>query len=309
LEELGKREDVVSILNPINNKSDSGSGNYRLNLITTMQFQQRIDQFTWSPQTFYSNIKPTINFAVCNSTQHLLEYTHTLNGNQNSEDNSKNTEIRREKLDVDSIFDIAYDLQNGDTLAIVADNYCFLWDSVNGKLRAKFQLQSPGVNICWHKDEKSKLMVGEKSGLIRIYHVETLKPLFTLMSNGFNSNSHHNPLLSFDWSDTSPEVVVANTLNTIVLWNTFNSCLPDKVIDNFVKLKMIKMANFKENLIGFIDGRDASSKLTVMNFKTNQVIYQSQSLKLLESYSFNAALPIIAIANEHQLNITKVINY
>jgi len=42
-------------------------------------------------------------------------------------------------------------------------------------------------------------------------------------------------------------------------------------MDNFVKLKMIKLANFKENIIGYIDGRDASSKLTVMNVKTNQV--------------------------------------
>ena len=47
--------------------------------------------------------------------------------------------------------------------------------------------------------------------------------------------------------------------------------LPDKIIDNFVKIKMIKLGNFKENIIGFIDGRDASSKLTVMNIKTNQV--------------------------------------
>ncbi len=65
-------------------------------------------------------------------------------------------------------------------------------------------------------------MVGEKNGLIRIYNVETLKPLFTLMCNGFNS-SHHNPLLSFDWSELNPEVVVGNTINTILLWNTFNS--------------------------------------------------------------------------------------
>lgn len=48
--------------------------------------------------------------------------------------------------------------------------------------------------------------------------------------------------------------------------------LPDKVINNnFVKLKMIRLGHFKENIIGFIDGRDAASKLTVMNVKTNQV--------------------------------------
>ena len=49
--------------------------------------------------------------------------------------------------------------------------------------------------------------------------------------------------------------------------------LPEKVLDNFSKLKMVKIGHFKENIIGFIDGRDASSKLTVMNVKTNQVVH------------------------------------
>ena len=39
---------------------------------------------------------------------------------------------------------------------------------------------------------------------------------------------------------------------------------------------MVKIGNFKENIIGFIDGRDASSKLTVMNVKTNQVTQKNQ---------------------------------
>jgi hypothetical protein len=66
--------------------------------------------------------------------------------------------LKREKLDVDSIFNISYDHQNGEILAMTADNYCFLWDSVNSKMKAKFLLQSPGINICWHKDEKSKVL-------------------------------------------------------------------------------------------------------------------------------------------------------
>ena len=58
---------------------------------------------------------------------------------------------------MDSIFSIGYDQQNGDILAMTADNYCFLWDSLNSKMKARFLLQSPGINICWHKDEKSKV--------------------------------------------------------------------------------------------------------------------------------------------------------
>lgn len=48
------------ILNSTNNRADSPS--YKLNLITTVQFQQRIDNFTWSPKTFSYNNKPTIKY-------------------------------------------------------------------------------------------------------------------------------------------------------------------------------------------------------------------------------------------------------
>lgn len=63
-------------------------------------------------------------------------------------------------------------------------------------------------------------MVGEKSGLIRIYSIETLKPVYTLFCNLKIENF---PLISFDWSETNPEVIIANTSNTIFIWNTSNS--------------------------------------------------------------------------------------
>lgn len=47
--------------------------------------------------------------------------------------------------------------------------------------------------------------------------------------------------------------------------------LPEKTLDNYEQLKCIRMSHFKENLIGLIDGYDACSKLSVLNFKTNQV--------------------------------------
>jgi hypothetical protein len=37
---------------------------------------------------------------------------------------------------------------------------------------------------------------------------------------------------------------------------------------------MIKLSQLKENLIGFIDGRDAASKFTLLNIKSNQVIVE-----------------------------------
>ena len=47
------------LTNSAHTRTESVS-NYRLSLITTVQFQQRIDHFTFSPKSFASNLKPTI---------------------------------------------------------------------------------------------------------------------------------------------------------------------------------------------------------------------------------------------------------
>ena len=65
--------------------------------------------------------------------------------------------LKTEKFEVDCIYGISFDHQNGELIAINADNFCFLWDLNEAKLRAKFALQSPGVNICWNRDEKNKV--------------------------------------------------------------------------------------------------------------------------------------------------------
>ena len=49
--------------------------------------------------------------------------------------------------------------------------------------------------------------------------------------------------------------------------------LPEKVIDNFDRLKKLKLCHSKDNLIGFIDGNDACSKFTILNYKSNQVFF------------------------------------
>ena len=50
--------------------------------------------------------------------------------------------------------------------------------------------------------------------------------------------------------------------------------LPDQVIENYSNLRTIKLYKLKENLIGFVDGKDAASKLTIMNMKSSQVVIE-----------------------------------
>ena len=118
-----------------------------------------------------------------------------------------------------------FDYQSGEFLAVAGDNSLFLWDCNESKLRARFSLQSPGMSICWHRDEQSKFMVAEASGVIRIYSLETLRPVYSLLSFNETTKRINTPILSFDWSQLSPEIVLANTCNEILIWNTSKSRL------------------------------------------------------------------------------------
>jgi hypothetical protein len=67
-------------------------------------------------------------------------------------------------------------------------------------------------------------MVAERLGLIRIYNLESLKPIYTLLCmSTFETELLNTCLLSMDWCQSSPEIVVASTSTDIILWNTYKS--------------------------------------------------------------------------------------
>jgi hypothetical protein len=61
------------------------------------------------------------------------------------------------KIEADLIYKISYDHQNGDLIAYTADNYCSIWDCVESKYFARFMLQSSGIDLAFHRDEKNKV--------------------------------------------------------------------------------------------------------------------------------------------------------
>lgn len=66
-------------------------------------------------------------------------------------------------------------------------------------------------------------MVGEKSGTIRIFSTETLKPVYSIIAYNDALKMVSSPLLSFDWSQITPEMIVANTYSDILIWNSSKS--------------------------------------------------------------------------------------
>jgi hypothetical protein len=68
-------------------------------------------------------------------------------------------------------------------------------------------------------------MVAERSGTVRVFNAESLKPVYSLscLSMGKDAKYLGYPLLSFDWCQSNPEIIIASTASDIYLWNTANS--------------------------------------------------------------------------------------
>lgn len=293
------------------NNSESHTNENNLQPLMTVPLQDgRIDHFSWSPRTNVATLKPIIQFAVCDNNRNLMFCTADLSKETVrtlDQDLSAYVKTVEKKIDADIVYKISYDHDNGEMIAFTADNSCFLWNCELSKLD-QFSLQSSGVGICWHRDEKNKLMVAERSGLIRIYNLETMRPIYTLLSMEPFNEAVTFPLISFDWCQTNPEVVIATTKSQIIYWNTSGSCLPQKIDDNVENLKVCRIAKFKDDIIGYLTGSDTNAKMTILNYRLNQVIYQSNNMKLLNSFSFNAILPVVAIANEQKLTVINLVN-
>ena len=130
----------------------------------TVPFQDgRVDHFSWSPRTNVATLKPIIEFAVCDNNRTLSFCTADLSKEVvRSLDTDLSSYVRtvEKKVDAEIVYKIAYDHNNGELIAFTADNSCFLWNCELSKLE-QFVLQSSGVGICWHRDEKNK--VGSKA--------------------------------------------------------------------------------------------------------------------------------------------------
>jgi hypothetical protein len=134
-------------------------------------------------------------------------------------------------------------------------------------------------------------MIFEKSGHIRIYNIHTFEPTYTLMS--VHSRVDSLPLLHGDWCQLNPSIVISNTNSDVLLWNAASSCLPEKLVQNLDNIKTLKLAQYKENILGYVCGNDICSNIKIINFKTNQVFSGTLSFVFIRKYFCSSANSIV----------------
>lgn len=287
-------------------KSDDSTSD-ELTLIKTFKFEHGVEHFSWSPRTVDMN---QIEFAMSDNAKNLsifkFNFPRGQISNTTTDDSEENEFVTKlERIDAYCVHRVCFDYKNGELLAYTADNICQIWDIFEKKKHGDIELESPGVNIAWNSEEKTKFIICEMTGVVRIYSTETLRPLYTLMCT-FNQVSSL-PMKSLDWCQLNPELIIAATNYEVFLWNSYKSCLPNKLYESNEKIRQVRISKSKENTIGFIEGNDASSKLRIFNFKTNQILCQINEMRLLNSFTFNAIKPLLVFSSENVIKIQSIL--
>ena len=109
------------------------------------------------------------------------------------------------------INDTKFDPDNNFLASVSDDNTAKLWETEDFKCVTTLQLTSPGVSVCWHKEDSSKLLVAEKIGLIRFYNVETQTPILSL--------DYGKPLSNAHWAPSDSQVVASLQLGELLIWD------------------------------------------------------------------------------------------
>ncbi|XP_015514813.1 nucleoporin Nup37 [Neodiprion pinetum] len=256
--------------------------------IRTFHHETRADALSWSPETSLSVVPKVVVFCVAGADFKIRLYNSNLNDINTYQVLDGHT---------DYINSISYELE-GDILASVSDDHtCKLWDTKEEKrCNITFYLTSPGMSVCWHKEETGKLLVAEKNGSIRMYNIISQQAILSL-------DTGVTPLMSADWG-ANPLKVAAMAAGELLVWDVSRPSRPMESRPLHVEGgQMIKFYPAVEYLLASIGRPD--NELKVINLKSKQVVLTSR-LKLVGGMSWHHKLPFICAGNDRDLCFWKL---
>lgn len=180
--------------------------------------------------------------------------------------------------------DVAFEPIEGEYLAAIAsEKLCVVWETQDLRQVALFTLLSPGQNVRWCPGDSNRLVVGERSGVIRMYDLAQKVPImmFSTLSSA--------PLTCIDWCRSNELLLAACVGSETLFWQTSMSGLPINRFDSHHK-ESEQLALFNQNL--FATRSRPRSQIAVFNRRLNQVLLEEQ-LNSGNGLSWHAKQPIL----------------
>lgn len=256
--------------------------------IRTFHHETRVHAISWSPETSLSIVPKILAFCVAGADFKIRLY----NSNLNDVNTYEILEGHR-----DYVNSISYE-PDGEFLASVSDDHtCKLWDIKEDQTCVStFYLTSPGVTVCWHKEESGKLLVAEKNGIIHMYNVRNQQAIMSLDAGTV-------PLTSADWGPNSLKVATV-AAGELLVWDVSRPSRPIESCTLHVEGGlMIKFSPVNENIIASVGRPD--NQLKVINLKSKQMILTGE-VQLVGGLTWHQKLPYVCAGNDRELNFWKV---
>lgn len=265
-----------------------------------MTFEQVVDinhglkvtDLAWSVQTNLHSIPRQIRLFTAGGDRKIRHLTSDL------KDSTHITVIGEHR---DYVNAIASNPELGSSVASVSDDRtCRIWPiPYSDDPTISFALSSPGMAVCWHPLEPSKIMVAEKNGTIRFYSIVTQQAFMSL-------DCCQAPLLSADWCRFNPLTVAAVAGSDWYVFDTSQSSLPleNRTVHSGGG-QLISWSLSHDHLFA-TTGRPGSL-LKVFYLRTNRVIL-SVERKIVNGLSWHCRQPIVAVGSDSAVHLYLVEN-
>lgn len=174
------------------------------------------------------------------------------------------------------------------------------------EMSAFFPLGSPGVALGWHPDDPAKLMVAERSGVIRFYNVSNQQTILSLDTNC--SVGLLDRLSCADLCPGNPLLVggvVSNTGQRLV-WDISRSSQPQTAESTSGHPEGGGICAFsvaKPHLLASVG--KTGGQIRVFNIQTSATVF-STSHAASRGLSWHARLPLLAVGGDKQVVLWKV---
>nr|XP_008191668.2 PREDICTED: nucleoporin Nup37 [Tribolium castaneum] len=259
-----------------------------LDILAEFTLKSRCCSLTFSPETSTSILPNNIIFAAACKDYKVRVFRSDLRGSDVCKVLSEHNSY---------INDVKFDPDNNFLVSVSDDNTAKLWDTTDFQCVVTLQLTSPGMSVCWHKDDGSKLLIAEKIGLIRFYNVETQNPILSL--------DYGKPLACAHWAPSDSQLVASLQLGELLIWDLSKPCVPASNTLVFTEAGGFVRFNSFGNLVAAINSLD--STLKIVDCQINQMKL-SVPVTLPSNVSWHCRYPIVCVGDYMTLTFWKVVS-
>ncbi|KAK9873054.1 hypothetical protein WA026_020788 [Henosepilachna vigintioctopunctata] len=195
----------------------------------------------------------------------------------------------------DYINDVKFDSENKYLASVSDDNTVRIWEVENYRCINILHLNFPGLSIQWHRNDVSKFLVADKVGMIKLYHMETLKPVITIDTGKTLSACH--------WSPSNSQMVASLQLGELSVWDMSVPSTPKLSTLIFTEaggyLKFCPQGEF----VAALNPLERNLKVVKLNSQEQQF---STFMKLPTNFCWHFKYPIICAGDDNKLCVWKI---